>query len=284
VTVLVDGEIHEGRSVDVETSANLWRGQGWFETVAVHDGEAYNLESHLDRLCSSLPEGRADQLNLKEAMSDLAQLVVEDPRSRGRLKIVAWESEQNLHWAAWLGEYEPPTESEYREGICLDVQLRSHPPRWPLSDQKRTSYAPVMAERERTDAWDVLYCDLDGCVWETGIANVFWLEDGVLQYPPADGHLLGGTVMDATLKAAASLGFSIESASERWDELGDFCWITNSLIGMMPVRDIGGTSYRADDPPDRWSELRDALLSDRIFPRWNTDSSSPAQEDDSPTE
>lgn len=284
MSILVDGEILEGRSVDVEASSNLWRGQGWFETVAVHEEEAYNLESHLERLRDSLPTEYASQFNVDETLESLARLVVEDPRSQGSLKIVSWISDETLHWAGWLKDYEPPSSSDFRDGITLDVQLRSHPPRWPLADQKRTSYASVLAERERIDAWDVLYCDLDGCVWETGIANIFWLEDGVLHYPPADGHLLGGTVMDATLKTAASLGFSIESASERWDELGEFCWITNSLVGMLPVRDIGGTTYLEGDPPDRWFELRDTLLSDRVFPRWNIDSSSSVSEDDFPTD
>jgi len=274
VSILIDGEVREGRSVDVEASANLWRGQGWFETVAVHEDEAYNLKNHLDRLRGSLPDSLAGQLNGDHAMKALAELVVEDPRSQGSLKIVAWGSGDTLRWTAWLRDYDPPSPSDYRDGISLDVQLRSHPPRWPVADQKRTSYASAMAERERTDAWDVLYCDLDGCVWETGIANVFWLEDGVLHYPPADGHLLGGTVMDATLQAAATLGFSIESASERWDELGEFCWITNSLVGMMPVREIGGTIYFEKDPPDRWFELRDELLSDSVFPRWHGSTSS----------
>ncbi len=282
MSILIDGELHEGRSVDVQTSANLWRGQGWFETVAVHKDEAYNLVNHLDRLRSSLPDSLSGQLDTEAALGLLAQLVVEDPRSQGCLKIVAWDAGDTLRWMAWLKDYEPPPAHNYRDGISLDVELRSHPPRWPLADQKRTSYASVMAQRERTGAWGVLYCDLDGCVWETGIANILWLEDDVLHYPPADGHLLGGTVMDATLKSAASLGFSIESASERWDELGEFCWVTNSLVGMLPVRDIGGTIYLEEDPPDPWFELRDELLSDKIFPQWYKNTLPSNSEDDSP--
>ena len=269
MTLLVDGELREGRSVDVRAGANLWRGQGWFETIAVNGGEAYNVERHLERLRNTLPESVRQDFSLNRTLERLAELVVEDPRTRGSLKVVAWEQSDDLRTAAWLKDYEPPSRETYRRGVPLDVQLRSHPPRWPLADEKRTSYASVMAEREACDGWDVLYCDLDGRVWETGIANVLWLDGGTLHYPPADGHLLGGTVMDATLKAAASLGFTVEACSECWDQLGEFPWITNSLVGMVPVRRIAETSYEVDSPPRRWVELRDELLSDRVFPRWH---------------
>lgn len=269
MTLLVDGELREGRTTEVRAGANLWRGQGWFETVAVQGGEAYNLGRHLERLGNSLPENLTGDFDREGTLDRLAQLVVEDPRDRGILKIVAWSEEETLRTAAWLKEYESLPRETYRRGVTLDVQLRSHPPRWPLADQKRTSYAAVMAERERSDDWDVLYCDLDGLVWETGVANVFWLRGDTLHYPPADGHLLGGTVMDATLKAAASLGWTVEARSERWDQLGEFPWVTNSLVGMVPVRRIAETTYEAGPPPRRWVELRDELLSDRVFPRWH---------------
>lgn len=269
MTLLVDGELREGRTMDVRAGANLWRGQGWFETIAVQGGEAYNLGRHLERLRNTLPEALRRDLDADRLLEQLAELVVEDPRTRGSLKVVAWEESGDLRTAAWLKDYEPLSRETYRRGISLDVQLRSHPPRWPLADEKRTSYASVMAEREATSDWDVLYCDLDGRVWETGIANVLWLDGDTLRYPPADGHLLGGTVMDATLKAAASLGFTVEARSERWDQLEAFPWVTNSLVGMVPVRRIAETSYGGEPPPRRWVELRDELLSDRVFPRWH---------------
>lgn len=269
MTLLVDGELREARTVDVRAGANLWRGEGWFETIAVRGGEAYNLERHLERLRNTLPDPFRRDLNVERSLEQLAELVVEDPRTRGSLKLVAWEESDTLRTAAWLRDYEPLSRETYRRGVTLDVQLRSHPPRWPLADEKRTSYASVMAEREATGNWDVLYCDLDGRVWETGIANVLWLDGGTLRYPPADGHLLGGTVMDATLKSAASLGFTVKARSERWDQLGEFPWVTNSLVGMVPVRRIAETSYDVEAPPSRWVELRDELLSDRVFPRWH---------------
>lgn len=269
MTILENGQLVNHDSVQVGTESNLWRGKGWFETVAVYDGQAYNLNSHLNRLMHSLPEAATKKIKVRSLSEKIAELINEENPDRERLKLVVWTEGEEFHYAAWLNEYNPPSKNKYRDGIDLKVQLRSHPPRWPLTEQKRTNYASPLAERNQTDAWDVLFCDLDGKVWETSISNILWFDDGVLYYPPQDGHLLSGTVLKESVQKAESIGIDVKAKSDLWDNLGEFCWLTNSLIGMLPVRKIGNTIYAENYLPTAWLELRDALLSDKVFPRWH---------------
>ncbi|MFB6347115.1 MAG: aminotransferase class IV, partial [bacterium] len=134
--------------------------------------------------------------------------------------------------------------------------------------RKRTSYASVMEERSQSPEWDVLYCGLEGDVWETGIANILWMKQGTVYCPRSDGHWLSGTVLEATLETAEAVGLGTERRSARWDELGSFCWISNSLFGFLPVNRIATEDYDPS-PPDGWMELRERLLSDKVFPRWH---------------
>lgn len=268
MTLLYDGKLIDEQTVPVSFRGGLWRGAGWFETLAVKEDEVYNIDTHLDRLRRTLPQDAGDDLRLDTIPEKLSELGSLSKSETARLKLVVWEETGNYRLAAWVKDYNPPTRENYTDGVNLQIQLRSHPPRWPLTDQKRTSYAPAMVQRDRTEAWDILYCDLDGKVWETTVANIFWLSDGTLHYPKPDGHLLVGTVMEAILESAGKLGLDLQGGSARWDELGEFCWVTNSLIGMMPVNQIAGTTYGNSEPPELWLELRETLLSDRVFPQW----------------
>jgi branched-subunit amino acid aminotransferase/4-amino-4-deoxychorismate lyase len=269
MTVFLDGSIVDQESVEVGHDSTLWRGQGWFETMAVKNSSVFNLENHLKRLSNSLPTSVSRELDLIRDAETLRELASDVKRSDGSLKLVVWEEGNSLRRFGWIRSYSPPDQEDYERGVTLGVQKRSHPPRWPLSDQKRTSYASIMAERDRVDAWDVLYCDLQGHVWESGIANIMWYEEGTVFYPPPDGHYLVGTVLEAAVEGARQLGLETRVRNGEWDNLGEFCWLTNSLVGMIPVKRIDTVKYHDSNCPDWWLELRETLLSDRVFPRWD---------------
>lgn len=268
MTLLLDGTLESDEDLTVAPSANLWRGEGWFETLAVKDARVFNLDAHVDRLTETLPDAAVDAIDWKNLRTKLGELSDQSTVQAGRAKIVVWDEEGSFRYAAWLKDYEPLSPREYQQGVSLDVQLRSHPPRWPLSHEKRTSYAPVMKQRRDSKDWDVLYCDLEGDVWETGVANVLWYENGTICSPRMDGHWLPGTILESIWEEAGAMGIETAYRNTGWDELGSFCWVTNSLAGMVPVRSVATEEYDTN-PPAEWVELRDRLLSDKVFPRWH---------------
>jgi len=266
--VLLDGETVEDASVPVGPKATLWRGGGWFETLAVWDGAPYNLKPHLQRLRGSLPPTLEQSLpdDLGQRLRGLAA----DVPGPARMKIVAWEEGETPRHAAWVRPYDPPAPETYRRGVELAIERRSHPPRWPQSHQKRTAYAPVMASRREVEAWDVLYCDLEGRPWETGVANVFWMRgDDVLFTPPAGSRLLPGTLLEALIDRAAALGMTVRESSQPWTRLEERVGVCNSLVGMLPVRRVGGRDFPVDPRSSPWRELQRELLSDRVVPDWH---------------
>lgn len=265
--LLVDGRLIDASTVSVATDSTLWRGGGWFESLAVFRNDVYNLRAHLERLRNGL-SGHLEQV-LPEDLSDRLRALGKEHQGPGRMKIVVWKEEGRGRYAAWVRDYEPPSPETYRGGVALDVDLRSHPPRWPQSHQKRTAYAHVMQARDGTDAWDVLYCGLDGRPWETGVANVFWIRDGILYSPPARSHLLPGTVLDALTDHASAVGLEVRRLSEPWTRLGNYVGVCNALVGMLPVRRLGDRRFPVETGESVWEELRREMLSDRVWPDWN---------------
>ena len=80
-------------------------------------------------------------------------------------------------------------------------------------------------------------CDSDGMLIEATQSNLFWISDGVLYTPDLSLSGIDGIMRKLTLMTAAKKGIKTEIVRRGPDVLktADEVFITNSLIGIMPV-------------------------------------------------
>lgn len=269
MTVLwYDGEVQAEDVLPISPTSNIWRGQGWFETMAVEGGEVLNLDAHLARLESTLPRSPGDRLDrFREDANKFADQFGTEP---GVLKLVTWLDDDGIHLGGWIKPYDPPSQKDYENGVGLEIVNSSHPPRWPLSDEKRTSYAGVMERRQNSSRWGVLYCDPEGYVWECGIANVIWYDGERIVTPPVNENVLPGTVLSAIKERGEGLDLPLVEERFRFHEPSAGLWVTNSVIGLLPVNRVGDRELDVDpDDPVRRT-LRPTLGSDKVIPLWHS--------------
>jgi para-aminobenzoate synthetase/4-amino-4-deoxychorismate lyase len=102
--------------------------------------------------------------------------------------------------------------------------------------------------------------DSNGDVLETDRANVFAVIDGVLHTPPADGRLLPGITRAAVLRVAEGDGITIKEVpiSRRRLLEASEVFVTNSVHGAVPARDLAGTMASWEAGPIA-SHMRAAL-------------------------
>ncbi len=267
--LLLDDALVRSNTVPVTPGAGVWRGRGWFETFAVLDRELFHPAPHLRRLRSSLPERAAQTMESGALIERLRELARRGPEGPASLRLNVWKQSDGYRRAAWVRSYDPPTPRQYRRGIGLEVCRRVEPPRGAFSHQKRFSYDEVMTRREQTDRWGVLYCNEEGEVWETGLANLLWMDRGAVCTTPPDEAVLTGTVQEAVLEEARNQGREVRYERRLHREIPSPCWVSNALIGMLPVRQLGERSIDSAAEHDDWVELRENLLSAKVFPPWH---------------
>ena len=87
--------------------------------------------------------------------------------------------------------------------------------------------------------------DLAGRVVEGTQTNLFALVDGRLLTPPLDRCGVAGVVRGLVIEVAGQLGLPV--AEEPLDptqlERADALFLTSSLAGLWPVRELAGRSY-----------------------------------------
>lgn len=208
-----------------------------FETLLVFDGQAVELERHLERLTGSVQE-----LYGAEPPAVLARNAAEaatgQELARMRIDVAAGEDGALAHTIV-VTPLDPAIFFPPRSrGAALRSVLAPGG-----SGQHKFAERGLIERFERELGDEVpLMVDSDGDVLEAGRANVFAVLGGRLATPPTDGRILAGTTRALVLELAAELGIE---ATERTLSVADLhaadeVFLTSSLRGIRPARLLDG--------------------------------------------
>jgi len=226
-------------------------GDGLFETIAIRAGRLEFWQRHMRRLnrgCERLGITPNSELLLSEARH---LINTED----GVLKIIISRGEGGRG-------YRPPSMEESRPTRILACYSR---PGYPAENSEQgialrycttpTSLNPalagmkhlnrleqVLARAEWSDPAiaEGLMFDRDGHVIEGTMSNLFFVCDGTLHTPDLSNSGVAGIIREVILELATDMNIPVQCRYyacqdiERADEL----FVTNSVIGLWPVRQI----------------------------------------------
>lgn len=260
-------------------------GDGLFETLRADDGLALYVADHLERLRQGAGRLRllppCDQgpwaLDLN-APPVWARRIWELLHANGlqngpaRVKIVLTRGEvpgvglplPTGPTVCVLAEpYAPPSSEAYARGWTLRTFRSAATP--PLAAMKTLNYLLYLwARQEAADAGfdEALLYDPLGHAAETATGSLLFLQEGQCTVS-ASPQRLRGTAERRLVELFREDGWTVDEAEISEERLGAFSavWITNALVGIMPVRSIDGT------PLPRRFRARAARYRDLFFRR-----------------
>lgn len=232
-------------------------GDGVFTTVRIESGAPLFLGHHLDRLRRDCQRLAIPYAGSGVLLEDIRALLAD--RSQGVLKI------QLTRGVGGRG-YRPPVRPAPTRALVWHP-LAPHPADYPVSGVEarycRTRLAinpalagikhmnrleQVLARTEWPDGpiAEGLMLDTEACVVEGTMSNVFMVRGNRLITPLLDRCGVNGVMRALILEAAAELGFSLTEDRLNPAELeaADEVFLTNSVIGIWPVRKLERQEYR----------------------------------------
>ena len=214
---------------------------GVFETCRVRNGCVLYLEEHLKRLQASLKTvniatGHRNgyrgllQTAAREMKEGTLRIAI---RRRGDPRIL-------IHRSPGL----PYSRKQLSEGIAL----RTVPSRWPAGE---TSWAQakvserlsgVLARAEAPGSVEVLRLGPHGFVTEGTVSNLFFIQGGELVTAPAWAGILEGVTRSRVIRAARRMRIAVKEIPFTRHDLfnGQEAFLTNALMGILPVRQVDG--------------------------------------------
>lgn len=233
-------------------SRGLQYGEGLFETIRVRNKKAEYLCLHLSRLRSgamllgiSIP-----RLKFKEIITKLIRK--NSLTGVCKLKILAFtgRTKGSSNICITIERYKPPPQIYYRDGVALST--RKHPVCSPLACAKSISYLPYLLLKEdalRSGCFDTLLTGERGKLLECSSANLFLYRDGCFHIP-GQAERLPGVMERVVIETLKAQGLEVKSSKITLKSLKrtDIIFITNSLIGVLPVASVGTLTLKNKRP------------------------------------
>ena len=272
-----------GRFVDSKEASlsvfdrGLNYGDGLFETIMARGGRPLFFREHMARL-----QGSARALSIRSPLlssvsmpgGPVEELLRLNGLSEGsaRVKIVltrgvsfaghrpSGEADGTLIITCSALD-EDHIEGLYSKGVtAINVNTSAST----FARHKTLNYLPnVMAimEAEAAGAYEAVCTLEDSTILEGTASNIFMVKDGFIRTPPADGFILPGIMRNLLISYANKLSIRVSEERVRLEDLynADEAFISNSIIGILPLTSVSGNIIGAASPGPITAKLRDKL-------------------------
>lgn len=246
--------------VSVEDFGLLY-GASCFETMRAVEGRVFRLSRHLQRLTAGVRALQVEPPNEARLTAAIADTIEANSLrdARVRLTVTAGKPIDGGPAGPDLGRPRQP-------GVLVTATPAAEPPApasvvvsairldegRPLRDAKSGNYLPFLLARSEARAAghdEALLLNGAGHLAEASTANVFLVREGDLVTPGLVDGPLPGITREAVLECARGLGLTVEERSCSVGDLeaADELFLTNSVLGLWPVRALMTTRARRLD-------------------------------------
>lgn len=240
-----------GSGLDVH-DRGLQYGDGLFETLEVYQSRPLFWDLHLQRLtkgCHRLAIPAPDPLVLRQEGDQLIRqcthgvlklIVTRGCGGRGYRPPEKPEPTRLLSLHPWPDYSEQLTQNGVRVRFC-QTPLGLNPQLAGLKHLNRLEHVLARSEWWQADIHEGLMLNGQGEVIEGTMSNVFYFSNGDLFTPAVDQCGVKGIVRDLIITLARQLSLSVSETSVSPERLlhADEIFLTNSVIGIWPVRQLG---------------------------------------------
>lgn len=232
-------------------------GAGLFETIKVSGGNPVRADLHISRLVSSaealyleLPYKRDNIIQMLDSTAEINNM------TEGALRLTITRGGFYSKPMLFITSRDLPySERAFIEGIKAGFSSVKINKESLLIRHKTLNYFENIIARQQAveNGWDeAILLNTEGYITEGSVSNIFLIKNGRVITPGSDCGLLPGIIRGLTIKHCLSIGKLPEERKVTTDELltADEVFITNSLIGVLPVVSVNNTLI-GDGKPGR---------------------------------
>ena len=226
----------------IELDQGYQFGLGAFETIALEHDHPIFLERHLNRMekaAEFLKLGSLESRGITcEEVLDYLVNIAEEEKQHGVLKIML--SEKNVVFQVRGNHYR---EEQYRQGFVMDFSEIRRNETSPLVCYKTMNYGDcILEKRAAAEAGMDERIFLNTCeeISEGTVSNIFFVRGGKLETPAMGCGLLPGIIREYLCETEEAEETVIyQEMLNHYEE----CFVTNSLMGIMPVKQLGDRTF-----------------------------------------
>jgi|SRR5690625_324526 len=270
--VLINKDIidREDTSVDIEDRGYQF-GDGVYEVVRIYEGEAYELDRHVERLFRSAKEIDVIlEYTIDELKNAIKNLIDENnvldggvyfqvtrgvaPRSH------SYDRSVKSHLVGYPLYFTRPEEKQKQGVTAITVEDL----RWLRCDIKSLNllYNVMMKQKANdNEAFEGIFIR-DGVVTEGTSTNVFIVKDGIYKTHPVNNMILNGITRQRILELFEENNLAVEETEFTKADLfeADEVFITSTTSEVMPICEIDDQKIGDGQVGAKTKEIYDLLI------------------------
>ena len=222
---------------------------GCFETCRVKKGKVLHLAQHRERLKTSLKTLHITSVSDAEIAAALqtAARAVGDGFVRVALRRTG-DPKVVVHQHRGI----PYSARQIRRGIAVTTVVTRQSPVESVPAQVKHSerLSSVLSRAEAGNSMEALRLGAHGYLTEGTVSNLFMVKDAALVTPPSWLGVLEGVTRSQVLQAAGHLKIPVQEVPVTRHDLfnADEAFLTNVLMGIMPIRQVDGRTIGTGVP------------------------------------
>jgi 4-amino-4-deoxychorismate lyase len=264
----------DGAPTDVVpvSDRGLHFGDGLFETISIRNGRARFLAAHLERLATGCRRLHLPFDFGQELLRDIDAAIAKAP-SLAVLKLIVTRGDARRRgYAPQGGEVPRRVVSLYAaaprsipdQGVDLHLSSIVSGDQPALAGIKHLNRLEnVLAAREArgAGAFDALMPGADGRIVSGAMSNLFIVAGNELRTPLLDRAGVAGVMRSVVIRECGHLGLALAQRVLLPRDLAtaDEVFITNALIGVVPVRRVGEHAFKMNAISRRIAEHVETL-------------------------
>ncbi len=227
-------------------------GAGIFETIRIQGNQPLLWDAHMERLVASAAAlGLSGGLDREQLAQWVSKLLQESAPQSCALKI-AWVSNAASGKALFYLRPLGYTAAQRTQGLKASLGEIRRNPYSRVTAHKTLNYLDNLLERRavRTAGYDeAILLNVWGEVAEGTATNVFIQREGVLVTPPTGAGILPGVQRKAIITVCQQHEIPIfeETITLEMLNQAEGIYLSNALMGFMPVSNFIGNCYDKDD-------------------------------------
>lgn len=247
----INGQIISEEKIFISSAdKGLRYGSGLFETLRIYKSRPFLLEEHLKRMFHSawqLGFTPRDYSQDKLAMAS-ESLINCNEITEGVLHIY-W-TEGGLLWMTCTNGIPYPQELQ-ESGIRAAISRIRRNETSPLVGMKTFNYLDnILAKKEAVDQGfqEAIFFNTKNFLAEGAVSNIFLVNKGTIITPDIASGILPGIARKTVLELAGDYSAKEREISSEELETTEECFLTNSLMEIMPVININGKQIGEGTP------------------------------------
>ena len=225
--------------IRLENSLAFNYGIGVFETMRLIDGKIEYFDDHLERLVYSLTIIQVDSFSPYDIKKKIEAYLFENSMTNGIIKVLVNDAGIFISYRENSYKYE-----DYLNGFKVkisDIQILPKSVYTIKSSNYMINYLEsVKAKEEGYD--EVLFFNTDKLLAEGSKSNVFLVYKNQIVTPTLESGCLAGIIRKKILTEKSYKIVEKDICSSDLEK-ADAVFLTNSIMGVMPVRQINEKTY-----------------------------------------